>query len=441
MRRNLILLFCIFSLSMYGQTAYVVNSGSQTLSRIDLTTHEVDNAFAVLGNSANRVAVTEDYLYVVNSGDNNIQKIDRDTGNTVSNIYIGTTSNPYDIIINEDTAYVTGALSNKVYKVDLLTDSVLEDVSVGGNPAGMAVWGTKLYVGNTDYASDYQNCSVSIIDLEDFSVIGEIPTDPNPQYLLEHNDLIHVSCTGNWSDVFGSVQIIDPGTDGIVETLNIGGYTSSLCAMGNDIIYVGDLMSSGIYAYNSTTFEIIYDSLSPFLPGASTVVSDQTMLAALGGEWGQNFTVNIYGQDEILQHTYYVGLYATDIKISPENGVEAGDNIPANSNMNLTNYPNPFKPAVAGRSPGTTISFQLSEDSDPEDVELVIYNLKGQKIKKFSIAPRSCHPERSRRTGNNNYDITWDGTDQHNNPVCSGIYYACLSIEGKTIIRKMVLLK
>ncbi len=44
----------------------------------------------------------------------------------------------------------------------------------------------------------------------------------------------------------------------------------------------------------------------------------------------------------------------------------------------LQNHPNPFKPAVAGRSPSTTISFALSH---PKYVELVIYNIRGQQIR------------------------------------------------------------
>ena len=119
MKGSLILIFCLIYISIFGQIAYVVNSGSQTLSRIDLETEEVDNAFAILGNSANRVAVTEEYLYVVNSGDNNIQKLDRESGNTVSNIYIGSTTNPYDILIHDNFAYITGTLSNQVYKIEI----------------------------------------------------------------------------------------------------------------------------------------------------------------------------------------------------------------------------------------------------------------------------------------------------------------------------------
>ena len=105
----------------------------------------------------------------------------------------------------------------------------------------------------------------------------------------------------------------------------------------------------------------------------------------------------------------------------------------------LSNYPNPFNPAVAGagRSPGTTISFNLTaEDASlrnnatawqAEDAKIEIYNLKGQKVKQFSDI-------------RNQTSVVWDGTDQTNKPVPSGIYFYKLNIENSPV-KKMLLLK
>jgi predicted outer membrane repeat protein len=90
------------------------------------------------------------------------------------------------------------------------------------------------------------------------------------------------------------------------------------------------------------------------------------------------------------------------------------------------NYPNPFNPI-------TTISFQLSELSDQEDVELVIYNIKGQKVK--DLTNSLTHQPTNR------YSVTWDGTDDYNQPVSSGIYFYKLKTGKDTQIRKMILLR
>ncbi|MCD6180859.1 MAG: hypothetical protein J7K89_00570, partial [Candidatus Cloacimonetes bacterium] len=56
-------------------------------------------------------------------------------------------------------------------------------------------------------------------------------------------------------------------------------------------------------------------------------------------------------------------------------GTGAGNNLVTTTEL-LGNYPNPFNPT-------TTISFSVS-DQQNEQIELVIYNLKGQKVKTFS---------------------------------------------------------
>jgi YVTN family beta-propeller protein len=415
----MIVIFSLLCPILAGQTAYVVNSGSMTLSRIDLVSGEVDNAFAILGNQANRVAVRGDHLYVVDSGDNNIRKLVKETGNTVGNIYIGASTNPYDILVLGDFAYVTGALSNRLYKIDLLTDTVIADIAVGNNPAGMAVWGSKLYVGNTDYASGNYESSLTVIDLTSFAVTGEISTDSNPQYLISYNNMIHVSCTGNWNDVMGSVQIIDPLVDEVIETLEIGGYPGSITAMNNGIIYIGDSLNLGVYAYNAEDLEIIYSAALPFTPGASTVAAADDLLFTLGGEWGQNFTLRVYNNEEELQNSFQVGLYATDLII--ETAGSGAEEAFVEPEVTLTNYPNPFNPT-------TVISFQVSGVRDQEIV-LCLYNIKGQKIKKYAIF-------------NFQSSIIWDGVDETGKPVSSGIYYYSLEINGRiAAVKKCLLLK
>ncbi len=88
-------------------------------------------------------------------------------------------------------------------------------------------------------------------------------------------------------------------------------------------------------------------------------------------------------------------------------------------NCKLNNYPNPFNPS-------TTISFETTNLH--ENTRIEIYNLKGQKIRKFSIY-------------NNQSSIEWNGTDQSNQPVSSGIYFYKLKSGDIEISRKMLLLK
>ncbi|KQC06498.1 MAG: hypothetical protein APR54_01635 [Candidatus Cloacimonas sp. SDB] len=85
------------------------------------------------------------------------------------------------------------------------------------------------------------------------------------------------------------------------------------------------------------------------------------------------------------------------------------------------NYPNPFNPE-------TTIEFSIPED---KLIELSIYNLKGQKVKTLL----------SEVIESGSHSVIWDGKDQHNKPVSSGIYFYNLSTGSSNLTKKMILIK
>ena len=96
--------------------------------------------------------------------------------------------------------------------------------------------------------------------------------------------------------------------------------------------------------------------------------------------------------------------------------------------LDMTNYPNPFNPSGAGRSPETTIYYQLPENSE---VTLSIYNLKGQKVRTLvnEVLP----------TGN--HSVIWNGRDSNGNRVGSGIYLYKLKAGERSKVKKMILLR
>ena len=95
----------------------------------------------------------------------------------------------------------------------------------------------------------------------------------------------------------------------------------------------------------------------------------------------------------------------------------------ASLDFNLNNYPNPFNPS-------TTIYFELGTDNI-ENTELIIYNLKGQKIKDLEIT--------NFKLGINS--INWNGTDSKDQQVSSGIYFYKLISGDHQQTNKMLLLK
>ena len=88
----------------------------------------------------------------------------------------------------------------------------------------------------------------------------------------------------------------------------------------------------------------------------------------------------------------------------------------------IGNYPNPFNPE-------TMISYQLQNKCE---LELTIYNLKGQKVKTLVNQQRDA----------GFYSIIWNGNDDSGKVVSSGVYFYELNINGiSKQVRKCVLMK
>ncbi len=113
---------------------------------------------------------------------------------------------------------------------------------------------------------------------------------------------------------------------------------------------------------------------------------------------GYNNITRFEAIDSLKSYTQYANDYYKKIT-----GVETGkkNEIPQNFEL-YQNYPNPFNPS-------TTISYNLPRTSD---VELKIYDILGHEVKSFSII--------SQNAGTQN--IVWNGTNNYNEQVSSGIY-------------------
>lgn len=85
------------------------------------------------------------------------------------------------------------------------------------------------------------------------------------------------------------------------------------------------------------------------------------------------------------------------------------------------NYPNPFNPQ-------TTISYSVKENIP---VTIEIYNVKGQKVKTLV--------QESKAAGD--YSVVWNGVDENNRAMASGVYYFKMIAGKYSSTKKMMLMK
>ena len=113
-------------------------------------------------------------------------------------------------------------------------------------------------------------------------------------------------------------------------------------------------------------------------------------------------------------------LYVAKLNSEITNSDETSYN--ENSIVYFQNYPNPFNPT-------TTIKYSIQNNSN---VKIVIFNVKGQKIKTLVNSKID--------SGIN--QVIWNGTDDNGNLVGSGIYYYKLNIDGEIkAVNKCILMK
>ncbi|MDP8226336.1 MAG: T9SS type A sorting domain-containing protein, partial [Candidatus Celaenobacter polaris] len=98
----------------------------------------------------------------------------------------------------------------------------------------------------------------------------------------------------------------------------------------------------------------------------------------------------------------------------------------------MSAYPNPFDKS-------TTVCFYGAVNSH-ENARIEIYNIKGKKIR--TLENLECINRVNAKTTRSFYSISWNGRDDKNRPVTSGIYFYKLMVGEKEIASsKMLLLK
>lgn len=123
---------------------------------------------------------------------------------------------------------------------------------------------------------------------------------------------------------------------------------------------------------------------------------------------------------KVVSHNNFGEISSAIWSFTTESTYSDDNIIPVATQLNY-NYPNPF-------NPHTTISYQLAEKSK---VKIDVFNLKGQIIKNLVNEEVSA----------GYYEIIWDGKDNNNSSVPSGVYFYRMKSDKDTDTKKMIMMK
>lgn len=240
------------------------------------------------GRAPNDLDAVGDYLYMVNSGDNTISVVDLDSGITVGCIGAGTGSNPWEFAVdpsNPRRAWVTCFLSGELLEIDLDHRKVLRRTMVGSGLEGLWVGPTEVAVSLTGFEGTigaFGNGTVVVLAKSTLAERTRLAVPPNPQTIFTGADArLHVVCTGNFSDVTGRVVRVETDYSAVRDTLALGGSPQRVALASDGTAYLAGFYG-GILAYDTATFTALRTTANPLLPesGYSAVAIDQGRLYA-----------------------------------------------------------------------------------------------------------------------------------------------------------------
>lgn len=156
-----------------------------------------------------------------------------------------------------------------------------------------------------------------------------------------------------------------------------------------------------------------------------------------GSTWTLNWNPENVQANDVIEYRIHALDNSSNESLSPQEGfytltvsAVSNDNCPnVNSATNLIGlFPNPFNIGSSRKSDSTHIKYYLHNN---DTVALSIYNIKGQVVKNFANLSQS----------KGFHNVTWNGKDNSNQPVSSGVYFIRLSTNSTSQLKKIMVIK
>lgn len=230
---------------------WVANSRDGIVSRIDPNTNTVVQTVPV-GTNPTGVAAGAGAIWVANSGEQTISRIDPHSGRATK---LGVRAEPTEIAVGAGAVWMTSSSTRTVSQLDPRSGRVVDVIQVGGGPSGIAVGRGAVWVANS------LDGTVSRIDPAT-AVVTTIAVGNGP-------NAIAVDRRGVWvSEQFGGVvDRIDPDTRRVVKRIAVGNRPTGIALAGGRL-WVGARASGA--AHRGGTLLVLggpegFDFLDPAL--------------------------------------------------------------------------------------------------------------------------------------------------------------------------------
>jgi YVTN family beta-propeller protein len=247
----------------------VANTGSDSLSIIDLKQRHVKDTILLnhmikdiknknvyingthIGPHSIYLDKDKDVIYTVNSYHNSVIKINIQKWIIEDLVYVG--SSPSHMVLNGDTIYVSNSDSNSISIIDRNNFQLIGNIPVGEKPHDIKVDNSlkRIYVANND------SHSIHVVFLENL-IQKEIRLDCNPLHLYISSQYLYALCSQVNGISKSSIIVIDKKNESIVNKIDIeGSFIDMVVLEKKGIVYTTNIEDGFIYKININKNEIL----------------------------------------------------------------------------------------------------------------------------------------------------------------------------------------
>lgn len=227
-------------------------------------------------------------------------------------------------------------------------------------------------------------------------IAGFILIDPEIKSVAALGNILYAACGA------GGLQVLDlanPVLPVVVNSVVPHGTSSVECVVVHDgLLYVAD------NGWNEIT---VFDLSDPAVPLEIDRFSWNLLTSHFAVRDNLLYTAN----DRFGLNVLNLGAVAADDPQAPPSVVQ------------LTNYPNPFRP-------GASLHLELRSDLRGQ-ASLRVYNLRGQAVRELEMSV----------SGAGVYDLPWDGCDERGQSLPGGVYCYRLTLGGQILTGRLTLLR
>jgi peptide/nickel transport system substrate-binding protein len=192
-----------------------------------------------VGDGPSNVAADDFGVWVVNSFDDTVSRLDPKAGAVIDRVDVGRV--PSGIAVGDADVWVANSLDATVSRIDSRTNRVAEPISVGLTPLAVAVDGTTVWVTNSG------DRSVTRIDAASGRVIDRIPTDAFGRGIA-------IGGGGVWitDETSARVVLLDPRRGRVVRTVGVGNGPTAI-AFGHGAMWIANSFDGTVSRIDADT--------------------------------------------------------------------------------------------------------------------------------------------------------------------------------------------